>query len=232
MNFEKYSDVLAQSEFCHASSEKKDQSSIFEAQDKLILAMKNLGADISGWKIVEDDTGLLLSPIFDFQVFGTNNAQIKKSDILGIEIELCFPFHVPDIKSASHESLEEQIEKQIPCVSVEVIRPQINLKSHPGCDFYFNYGIIVSEKTIVDGFSFTVGNDSEKYDFTLVGNDLCSEKRALLKFAVFECIRRGYTGKEYFFMTGNLNGLISPDICSGKNIAFDKQGENFTFDVV
>ncbi|MFT2110762.1 hypothetical protein [Marinomonas sp. 2405UD68-3] len=233
MNFEKYSEALTRFELGVFPSIRENYQAICESQDHLIADICQQGAQIAGWKIVEDSGVVILSPIFDFQVFSPNSTQIRQRDISGIEMELCFPFYVPTTDEAfeTDAALDAAIENQSPHSSIEMLRPQINPNSYLACDFYFNYGIIVSEQPVEGSFTLKVGNGSTEYDFTLRDNDLCSEKRALLKSGVLECMRRDYTGKEYFFMTGSLNGLIPTEICVGENLVVDKQEKRLSFHV-
>jgi hypothetical protein len=115
-----------------------------------------------------------------------------------------------------------------PLVAIEVLRPKINDSSYPSCDFYYNYGILVSSQPITGDFSL---NSGQRYDYSTSAPDFFKQKKKVLLKGMQECVRRGYID-DFFFMTGSLNGLIETDICLGKNDVVGEHGTLISVDIV
>lgn len=209
MNFTEYSTIVRAFEDGAFTSIHDNYGDICHAQDQLIAELTSRGAVIKGWKVVDDSGLLIISPIFDFQVFENIGTQLEKSDVSGIEVEICYHCSVPLLVS----DIESNVKSSEPLVAIEVLRPKINDSSYPSCDFYYNYGILVSSQPIVSDFSLKNG---QTYNYSSSAPDFFEQKKAVLLKGVQECVRRGYID-DFFFMTGSLNGLIGTDICLGKN---------------
>jgi hypothetical protein len=209
MNFTEYSTIVRAFEDGAFTSIHDNYGDICHAQDQLIAELTSKGAVIKGWKVVDDSGLLIISPIFDFQVFENIGTQLEKSDVSGIEVEICYHCSVPLLAS----DIESNVKSSEPLVAIEVLRPKINDSSYPSCDFYYNYGILVSSQPIVSDFSLKNG---QTYNYSSSAPDFFEQKKAVLLKGVQECVRRGYID-DFFFMTGSLNGLIGTDICLGKN---------------
>lgn len=214
MNFEEYSAVLSQFENGKFTSIKDDYNDICHAQDRLIAEMSKRGAEVAGWKVVEDDGVLILSPIFDFQVMDPKASTFSQEQLLGVEIELCFAFHIPD-PLKSNRIIEEEMDQLQPLAAIELLRQKISSVSHLACDFYFNYGILVAKAPVENEFTLHTSNKSTANTF--MSTELRKDKLSMLRLGVKECLRRGFVDREYFFMTGNLNGLLDTHTCLGEN---------------
>lgn len=224
MNFSEYSAVLSAFKQGAFVSIQESYDAICHAQDQLIAELTSKGAVIKGWKVVEDSGVFILSPIFDFQIFQHQGTRISKSDLSGIEVEICYQCSVPLLAS----DIDYAVRGCQPFVGIEVIRPKINPHSYPSCDFYFNYGILVSSQPIVSDFSLKSG---QTYDYSTSAPDFFEQKKAVLLKGVQECVRRGYID-DFFFMTGSLNGLIATDLCLGKNEVIASNGTLISVDIV
>lgn len=176
---------------------------LLDDQAHLIASLLEQGAVIAGWKIVDRNDGVIISPIFDFQVVPTTGETVSREVLRGTEMEVCFQLNVP----TSNESISELVASLDTYAAIELIRPAINTLNHPACDFFFNYGVLISQKTLSGDLVFNGGH--QEYEFTFSIEQAAERKRSVLKQGVLECIRRGYAGKNYFFITGTLNGLVS-----------------------
>lgn len=224
MNFTEYSAILRAFEDGAFTSIHDNYDDICHAQDQLIAELTSKGAVIKGWKVVDDSGVFIISPIFDFQVFENQGTQLPKSDVSGIEVEICYHCSVPILAS----DIEYKVQNSEPLVSIEVLRPKINDKSYQSCDFYYNYGILVSSQPIASNFSL---NSGQTYDYSTSSPDFFKQKKKVLLKGVQECVRRGYVD-DFFFMTGSLNGLIGADICLGKNEVIAAGSTLISVDVV
>ena len=228
MNFEQYAAVLKNFKGGAFTSIKESYDDICRAQDLLITELTNHGAVIKGWKVVEDDSVFILSPIFDFQLFNRQGARLPKKELLGIEVEICYQCHVP----ASDDGVASVINNSQPLVAVEVLRPKINDDSYNACDFYFNYGIFVSDSPVSGDFVLESGEQNQVYDYSTSEAVFLEQKKSILFKGVLECIRRGYVEEDYFFMTGSLNGLIETYVCLGKNNIIHNDDKLIRFEIV
>jgi len=224
MNFTEYSAIVSAFKNGAFASIQDSYGDICHAQDLLIAELTSKGAVIKGWKVVDDSGVFIISPIFDFQIFDNQGTQLSKNDISGIEIEICYHCSVPILAS----DIEYNVKSSEPLVAIEVLRPKINDSSYPSCDFYYNYGVLVSSQTIAGDFSLKSG---QTYDYSISAPDFFEQKKAVLLKGVQECVRRGYID-DFFFMTGSLNGLIETDICLGKNEVIASNGTLISVDVV
>ncbi len=227
MNFSEYSAVLSAFKNGVFVSIQESYDAICHAQDQLIAELTSKGAVIKGWKVVEDSGVFILSPIFDFQIFQHQGTRISKSGLSGIEVEICYQCSVPLLAS----DIDYAVRGSQPLIGIEVIRPKINPHSYPSCDFYFNYGILVSDLPVSGDFSLKSGHQSHTSQYSTSATDFFEQKKAVLLKGVQECVRRGYID-EFFFMTGSLNGLIGTDICEGKNEVIGTNGTLISVDIV
>ncbi|WP_024952263.1 MULTISPECIES: hypothetical protein [Cobetia] len=200
--------------------------SLMAEQDRLISTLVERGATIAGWKIVDKNDGVIISPIFDFQVLATIGEKVSREALLGTETEVCFMLSVP----TSDGLIDEYVDNLDTYVAVELIRPEINNSNHSACDFYFNYGVLVSQDPACGELSFIGGNPNYIFSFTI--EQAAVKKREVLKQGVLECIRRGYGGKDYFFITGTLNGLASATDSIGHNSLKYHEEVLISFDVI
>jgi len=200
---------------------------LLNAQDRLIKLLTEQGAKIAGWKIVEAQDSVVISPIFDFQVFSDYGEVIPSKAVIGTETEVCFKLMVPtsnDIAYAPVSSLNTY-------VAVELVRPAINVSNNPVCDFYFNYGVLISSKSVTGDLLFKGGNPDYTFAFSM--EEVAVKKRKVLNKGIRECIRRGYGGAAFFFITGTLNGLVSTVDSIGTNTLLVKGVESVIhFDVI
>tara|TARA_R110001599_G_scaffold39338_5_gene119973 strand:+ start:6076 stop:6750 length:675 start_codon:yes stop_codon:yes gene_type:complete len=224
MNFTEYSAIVSAFKDGVFTSIHDNYDDICHAQDQLIAELTSKGAVIKGWKVVDDSGVFIISPIFDFQVFENHGTQLPKSELSGIEVEICYQCSVPILAS----DIEYSVKSSEPLVVIEVLRPKINNNSYPSCDFYYNYGILVSSQPITGDFSL---NSGQRYDYSTSGPDFFEQKKKVLLKGVQECVRRGYVD-DFFFMTGSLNGLIGTDICLGKNDVVASGSTLISVDVV
>jgi len=224
MNFSEYSSIVSAFDGGAFTSIADSYDDICHAQDQLIAELIDKGAVIKGWKVVEDSGLFILSPIFDFQVLSNQSAKIANNDISGIEVEICYQCRVPLL---AHD-IEYAVSQSEPLVAIEVLRPKINEQSYQSCDFYYHYGMLVSDRPIESDFSLKSG---QEYHYSTSAPDFFEQKRAVLLKGVQECVRRGYID-DFFFMTGSLNGLIETDICLGKNEVVGESGTLIRVDVV
>ena len=227
MNFTEYFDVVSAFKDGAFTSIQDNYDDICHAQDQLIAELTRKGAVIKGWKIVDDSGVFIISPIFDFQIFESQGTQLTKSDISGIEVEICYQCSVPILAS----DIAYNVKSSQPLVAIEVLRPKINHNSYPSCDFYYNYGILVSSLSIAGDFILKSGHQNQTYDYSTSAPDFFEQKKKVLLKGVQECVRRGYID-DFFFMTGSLNGLIGTDICVGKNDVVGEHGTLISLDVV
>ncbi|KJZ08160.1 hypothetical protein TW85_23915 [Marinomonas sp. S3726] len=218
MDFVEYSAILKEFKSGSFDSISDDYDEICRAQDLLIAELTSKGAEIKGWKVVDDSGVLILSPIFDFQLFKSHDVSLSQKELLGIEVEICYQCCVP--KSIS--DVKQSTDFCQPLASIEILRPKINDSSCNACDFYFNYGISVSSHAVSEDFKLENGNAKEITHYLGCNSDFFEEKKDILKKGVLECIRRGYVDDEYFFMTGSLNGLIATNISIGSNDVIHK----------
>jgi hypothetical protein len=224
MNFSEYSAIVRAFDGGAFTSITDSYDDICHAQDQLIAELISKGAVIKGWKVVEDSGLFILSPIFDFQVLSNQSAKIANNDISGIEVEICYQCRVPLL---AHD-IEYAVSQSEPLVAIEVLRPKINEQSYQSCDFYYHYGMLVSDQLIESDFSLKSG---QEYHYSTSAPDFFEQKRAVLLKGVQECVRRGYID-DFFFMTGSLNGLIGTDICLGKNEVIAADSTLISVDVV
>ncbi|MDE8604285.1 hypothetical protein M3I01_015545 [Marinomonas sp. RSW2] len=227
MNFTEYSAILRAFEDGAFTSIHDNYDDICHAQDQLIAELTSKGAVIKGWKVVDDSGVFIISPIFDFQIFDNQGTQLPKNELSGIEVEICYQCSVPILAS----DIAYSVKSSEPLVAIEVLRPKINHNSSPSCDFYYNYGILVSSQPIADDFTLKSGHQNQTYDYSTSTPDFFEQKKKVLLKGVQECVRRGYVD-DFFFMTGSLNGLIGTDICLGKNDVVGEHGMLISVDVV
>ncbi len=227
MNFSEYSAVLSAFKNGAFVSIQESYDAICHAQDQLIAELMSKGAVIKGWKVVEDSGVFILSPIFDFQIFQNQGAQLAQGEVSGIEVEICYQCSVPLLAS----DIDYAVSGSQPLIGIEVIRPKINPHSYPSCDFYFNYGILVSDLPVSGDFMLKSGHQRHTYQYSTSTTGSLEQKKAVLLKGVQECARRGYID-DFFFMTGSLNGLIGTDICEGKNEVVASNGTLISVDIV
>ncbi|NLQ16898.1 hypothetical protein HGG82_04590 [Marinomonas sp. M1K-6] len=218
MIFEEYENTIKA--FHHEASLSLTETfdAVCEAQDRLIAGMVEQGATVAGWKIVDKDGVIILSPIFDFQLFGNAGETVPSSAIRGTELEVCFQLFVP----SDQEEVNKRVDEWLPFAAVELIRPAIHLTNHSACDFYFNYGVFVSQKPVAGALIFEGGKQG--YRFSAELDALMAVKKDIVKQGVLQCIDRGYANKDYFFITGTLNGLVPAIESLGENRVIN-QGE-------
>ncbi len=224
MNFTEYSAIVSAFKDGAFTSILDNYDDIFHAQDQLIAELTSKGAVIKGWKVVDDSGVFIISPIFDFQIFENQGTQLPKNDVSGIEVEICYQCSVPILAS----DIAYNVNSSQPLVAIEVLRPKINDSSYPSCDFYYNYGILVSSQPITGDFSL---NSGQRYDYSTSAPDFFEQKKKVLLKGVQECVRRGYID-DFFFMTGSLNGLIGTDLCLGKNDVIASGSTLISVDVI
>jgi hypothetical protein len=224
MNFTEYSAIVSAFKDGAFTSIHDNYDDICHAQDQLIAELTSKGAVIKGWKVVDDSGVFIISPIFDFQIFENQGTQLPKNDVSGIEVEICYQCSVPILAS----DIAYNVNSSQPLVAIEVLRPKINDSSYPSCDFYYNYGILVSSQPITGDFSL---NSGQRYDYSTSAPDFFEQKKKVLLKGVQECVRRGYVD-DFFFMTGSLNGLIGTDICLGKNDVIASGSTLISVDVI
>lgn len=227
MNFTEYSAILCAFEDGAFTSIHDNYNDVCHAQDQLIAELTSKGAVIKGWKIVDDSGVFIISPIFDFQIFESQGTQLPKNEISGIEVEICYQCSVPILAS----DIAYSVKSSEPLVAIEVLRPKINGNSYPSCDFYYNYGILVSSLPIAGDFTLKSGHQNQTYDYSASAPDFFEQKKKVLLKGVQECVRRGYID-DFFFMTGSLNGLIGTDICLGINEVIASGSTLISVDVV
>ena len=226
MIFEEYSQIV--NSFVHKSGLSLTDSfdEVCKAQDALIAQIVDKGATIAGWKIVNKDGVVVLSPIFDFQVFSCAGETISYQSIQGTELEVCFQVAVPD----SVDAVEDVVANSDPLAAVELIRGEIHPSNHLACDFYFNYGVFVSSNTISGSLRFEGGGND--YAFSADIDELVAEKKDIVRQGILQCIHRGYGHKDYFFITGTLNGLVPAAESLGKNRVINEGEKLICFDVM
>jgi hypothetical protein len=224
MNFTEYSAIVSAFKDGAFTSIHDNYDDICHAQDQLIAELTIKGAVIKGWKVVDDSDVFIISPIFDFQIFDNQGAQLSKNELSGIEVEVCYQCSVPILAS----DIEHNVKSSEPLVAIEVLRPKINDSSYPSCDFYYHYGILVSSQSITGDFSLSSG---QRYDYSTGAPDFFEQKKKVLLKGVQECVRRGYID-DFFFMTGSLNGLIGTDLCLGKNNVISEHGTLISVDIL
>jgi hypothetical protein len=212
MDFTEYSAIVSAFKDGAFTSILDNYDDICHAQDQLIAELTSKGAVIKGWKVVDDSGVFIISPIFDFQIFESQGTQLPKNELSGIEVEVCYQCSVPILAS----DIAYNVNSSQPLVAIEVLRPKINDSSYPSCDFYYNYGILVSSLPIAGDFTLKSGHQNQTYNYSTSAPDFFKQKKKVLLKGVQECVRRGYID-DFFFMTGSLNGLIGTDICLGKN---------------
>lgn len=199
--------------------------SLITEQDRLISILVEQGVTIAGWKIVDKSDGVIISPIFDFQVLSSIGERISHEVLQGTETEVCFTLEVP----TSSDGIGLHITNLNPHAAVELIRPAINTSNHSVCDFYFNHGVLISQAPAAGELTFTGGNQC--YTFTFMIEQATVKKREVLKQGVLECIRRGYGGDTYFFITGTLNGLVPAIDSVGHNMLTNDKEALISFDI-
>jgi hypothetical protein len=226
MVFEEYADVIKGFQ-CEASlSLTETFDAVCVAQDALIADIIEKGATIAGWKVVDKEGVIILSPIFDFQVFASLGETIPHQAFRGTELEVCFQLAVPSKIDDMHSS----VAKLVPFAAVELIRAEIHPTNHSACDFYFNYGVFVSPKS-VSGELFFEGGD-QGYAFSADVEKLVEAKKEVLKKGALQCIQRGYGNKDYFFITGTLNGLVPAAESLGVNRVLNQEDAIIQFEIV
>ena len=226
MNFEEYSQIVKGFEHQAGLSLTSHFDDVCKAQDALIAQIVAKGATIAGWKIVNKDGVIILSPIFDFQVFSCMGEKISHQAIRGTELEVCFQMAVPD----TVDSVENLVASLDPLAAVELIRGEIHPSNHSACDFYFNYGVFVSSKAV--GASLTFEGGSNDYTFSADIDALVAEKKDIVTQGILQCIQRGYGNKDYFFITGTLNGLVAVADSLGENCVTNQGDKLICFDVI
>ena len=226
MIFEDYTQILKGFQHDESVSLTSTFDELCAAQDTLIAEIVEKGANIAGWKIVDKDGVLILSPIFDFQVFSNQGEQISNQAIRGTELEICFSLKVPN----QLEEVDSVLAELAPFVAVELIRPEIHPNNHSACDFYFNYGVFVSEQPVSGDVVFEGGKLG--YRFFAQIDQLVEEKKAIVKRGILQCIQRGYGNKPYFFITGTLNGLVPAADSLGVNRVVCQEKAIIQFDLV
>ena len=226
MVFEEYSQIVKGFQHEASLSLTETFGAVCEAQDALITKIVEKGATIAGWKIVDKDGVIILSPIFDFQVFANLGETIPHQAFRGTELEVCFQLTVPSTTDAMNELVDELI----PFSAVELIRPAIHPTNHSACDFYFNYGIFVSQKPVAGELLFEGGNQG--YTFTAELDQLVEAKKEIVKKGILQCIQRGYGNKDYFFITGTLNGLVLAAESLGVNQVINQNEAIIQFEIV
>ena len=227
MNFTEYSAIVSAFKDGAFMSIHDNYDDICHAQDQLIAELTSKGAVIKGWKVVDDSGVFIISPIFDFQIFENQGTQLPKNDVSGIEVEICYQCSVPILAS----DIAYNVNSSQPLVAIEVLRPKINDSSYPSCDFYYNYGILVSSPPIAGDFTLKSGHQNQTYNYSTSAPDFFEQKKKVLLKGMQECVRRGYVD-DFFFMTGSLNGLIGTDICLGKNDVVGEHGTQISVDIV
>lgn len=225
MVFEEYYQIVKEFQYSGSLSLTEDFDAVCAAQDALIDKLVEKGAVIAGWKIVNKDGVVILSPIFDFQVFDNTSEVIPHQSLLGTELEVCFQLMVPS-KLDEVDSILAQLD---PLAAVELIRPEIHLTNHSACDFYFNYGVFVSQKAISGELTFEGGKQG--YCFTVELDPLVDSKKDIVKQGIQQCIQRGYGNKNYFFITGTLNGLVPAVESLGINRVTNQSHVMIQFDI-
>ncbi|WP_219703398.1 hypothetical protein [Marinomonas lutimaris] len=226
MVFEEYSQIIKG--FKHEASLSLTETfdSICVAQDALISEIIGKGGVIAGWKIVDKEGVIILAPIFDFQVFNNLGETILHQAFRGTELEVCFQLTVP----SSTDDVNELVAELMPFAAVELIRPAIHPTNHSACDFYFNYGVFVSQKPVAGELLFEGGN--QDYTFTAELDQLVEAKKDVVKKGILQCIQRGYGNKDYFFITGTLNGLVPAAESLGVNRVINRNEAIIQFDIV
>lgn len=226
MIFEEYSQIVKS--FVHEVplSLTDNFDAVCRAQDALIAQIVGKGVTIAGWKVVNKDGVIILSPIFDFQVFSCMEEKISHQAIRGTELEVCFQVSVPN----AVDKVEGVVAELAPLAAVELIRAGLHPSNHLSCDFYFNYGVFVSPKTISGSLRFEGG--SNDYAFSADIDELVAEKKDIVTQGVLQCIRRGYGHKDYFFITGTLNGLVPAAESLGENRVINQGEKLICFDVI
>ena len=227
MNFEHYKQCLEDFYDGRFESIQDSYDEICQAQDKLIATLLEEGASIKGWKVVEDESLFIISPIFDFQVFSSHGAKLPEDKLDGIEVEICYQCYVP----VNTMTLAALLDKAEPLVAAEVMRPKINVENYQACDFYYNYGIVVSHIPLAGEQFFLESGSGKVFEYSTEDDDFFERKKAILCKGIEECVRRGYAQEEYFFMTGSLNGLISMDECRGTNRLVHQSNTMFEFSI-
>lgn len=226
MVFEEYSQIVKGFQHEASLSLTETFDAVCEAQDALITKIVEKGATIAGWKIVDKDGVIILSPIFDFQVFANLGETIPHLAFRGTELEVCFQLAVP----SSTDAVKELVAGLIPLAAVELIRAEIHPTNHSACDFYFNYGVFVSQKPVAGELLFEGGNQG--YTFTAELDLLLEAKKEIVKQGILQCIQRGYGNKNYFFITGTLNGLVPAAESLGVNRVINQNEAIIQFEIV
>ena len=227
MNLESYYGVLRDFQGGQFDSIRKDYKAMCLAQDQMIASLQSKGANIKGWKIVEDGNTFIISPIFDFQIANNIGERFTPQKVTGFEVELCYLATVPE----TEELVDAVVSVSKPRAAIEIMRAKVNPLSHIACDFFFNYGIMVSNDAINGDFQLQNNTACMFYDYSSIDSALLDEKEHFLKQGLIECVRRSYKG-EFFFMTGSLNGMLSVDHCLGENKIINLGKDIITFDVV
>lgn len=226
MNVETYYSVLRDFQGGQFDSIRKDYKAMCLAQDQMIASLQSKGASIKGWKIVEDSNTFIISPIFDFQIANNIDEHFTPQQVTGFEVELCYLATVPE----TEQLVDAVVSVSKPRAAIEIMRAKVNPLSHIACDFFFNYGIMVSNDIINGDFQLQNNTAGMTYDYSSTDRVLMDEKEHFLKQGLIECVRRGYQG-EYFFMTGSLNGMLDVDHCLGENKIIHFGKDVITFNV-
>jgi len=226
MNRETYYGVLRDFKGGQFESISKDYHGMCRAQDEMIASLQAKGATIKGWKIVDENEVFIISPIFDFQLANHHSEVFSATKVTGFEVELCYQAVVPD----TEQEVDALVSASQPKVAIEVMREKINPLSHIGCDFFFNYGIIVADDAVIGDFQFNSSTSDEVFEYRSTDSELLAEKQIFLKKGLVECVRRGYQG-EFFFMTGSLNGMLEANTRLGKNTIVNHGQTIIRFDV-
>lgn len=225
MVFEEYSQVVKGFQHEPLLSLTETFDAVCSAQDALITELVEKGATIAGWKIVNKDGVIILSPIFDFQVFANFSDSISQQECRGTELEVCFQLTVP----STTDEVNELVAGLAPFAAVELIRAEIHPSNHSACDFYFNYGVFVSQKPVAGELVFEGGNQS--YSFSAELDPLVEAKKEIVKQGILQCIQRGYGNKDYFFITGTLNGLVPAAESLGVNRVMNQGDAVIQFEI-
>lgn len=227
MTFEDYTQIVKGFQHDESLSLTSTFDELCVAQDTLIAEIVEKGASIAGWKIVDKDGVLILSPIFDFQVFSNQGEPVSKHDIRGTELEICFSLKVPN----QLEEVDSVLAELAPLAAVELIRPEIHPSNHSACDFYFNYGVFVSEQPVSGDVVFEGGKLGYRF-LAQVDDQLIEAKKAIVKRGILQCVQRGYGNKSYFFITGTLNGLVPAAESLGVNRVVCQEEAIIQFDLM
>ena len=109
MIFEEYAKIVKSFQYEASLSLTETFDAVCAAQDALIAKILGKGATIAGWKVVDKDGVIILSPIFDFQVFANLGETLSCQALRGTELEICFQFSVPSKIDDMHLSVAKLV---------------------------------------------------------------------------------------------------------------------------